>query len=312
MGHLRIVGPPCALACPLPAARRLYAWRRPLASSHCVVLPMWPPGAAPYGRPCGHHGGAGTGSSARLRRGGPPAGTLDEDGLDRLLAVYAGRVALLAVSGASNVTGVVQPVHRLAEKVHAVGGRILVDAAQLAAHRPIDMRAHDDPSHLDFVALSAHKMYAPFGTGALIGRRDSFRGRPDHAGGGTIRAVTVDDVAWADLPDREEAGGPNVVGAVALAAAMRALREIGLDRIAAHEAEITRYAMDRLAGVPGVTLHGPTGASESVERDAADILGTKVGVIPFTVDGLEHGLVAAVLGYEHGVGVRHGCFCAQP
>ena len=247
-----------------------------------------------------------------------PDGTLDEDGLDRLLAVYAGRVALLAVSGASNVTGVVQPVHRLAEKVHAVGGRILVDAAQLAAHRPIDMRAHDDPSNLDFVALSAHKMYAPFGTGALIGRRDSFRGRPDHAGGGTIRAVTVDDVAWADLPDREEAGSPNVVGAVALAAAMRALREIGLDRIAAHEAEITRYATDRLAGVPGVTLHGPTGptgptgASESVERDAADIVGTKVGVIPLTVDGLEHGLVAAVLGYEHGVGVRHGCCCAQP
>jgi len=238
-----------------------------------------------------------------------PDGTLDEDGLDRLLAAYAGRVALLAVSGASNVTGVIQPVHPLAEKVHAVGGHILVDAAQLAAHRPIDMRAHDDPGHLDFVALSAHKMYAPFGTGALIGRRDSFRGAPDHAGGGTIRAVTEDGVAWADLPDREEAGSPNVVGAVALAAAVTGLREMGLDRIAAHEAELTRYATARLAGVPDVTVHGPTDAAE---RNAADAAGGKVGVIPFTVDGLDHGLVAAVLGYEHGVGVRHGCFCAQP
>ena len=185
--------------------------------------------------------------------------------------------------------------------MHAIGGRILVDAAQLAAHRPIDMRAHDDPGHLDFVALSAHKMYAPFGTGALVGRRDWFRGEPDHAGGGTVRAVTVDDVAWADLPDREEAGSPNVVGAVALAAAMEALRKLGLDSIASHEAELARYARARLANIPGVTLHGPVGSAVP-----------KVGVIPFTVDGFDHGLVAAVLGYEHGVGVRNGCFCAQP
>ncbi|MGH9249167.1 MAG: aminotransferase class V-fold PLP-dependent enzyme [Acidimicrobiales bacterium] len=228
-------------------------------------------------------------------------GTLDEDRLDELLAEHAGRVGLLAVSGASNVTGLVQPVHRLAAKVHAVGGQILVDAAQLAAHRPIDMRPHDDPGHLDFVALSAHKMYAPFGIGVLVGGRDRFLGEPDHAGGGTVRAVTVDDVAWADLPDREEAGSPNVVGAVALAAAMRTLRALGLDRIAAHEAELARYARTRLANVPGVTLHGPVGCAAP-----------RVGVIPFTVDGLAHGLVAAVLGYEHGVGVRHGCFCAHP
>jgi cysteine desulfurase/selenocysteine lyase len=230
-----------------------------------------------------------------------PDGVLDEDRLDELLTEHAGRVALLAVSGASNVTGLVQPVHRLAEKVHAVGGRILVDAAQLAAHLPIDMRAHDDPGHLDFVALSAHKMYAPFGTGALVGCRDWFGGEPDHAGGGTIRAVTVDDVVWADLPDREEAGSPNVVGAVALAAAIATLRAVGLDCIAAHEAGLAQYATARLANIPGVTIHGP-----------AECAAPKVGVIPFTVDGFDHGLVAAVLGYEHAVGVRHGCFCAQP
>ena len=230
-----------------------------------------------------------------------PDGVLDEARLDELLTEHAGRVALLAVSGASNVTGLVQPVHRLAEKVHAVGGRILVDAAQLAAHRPIDMRAHDDPGHLDFVALSAHKMYAPFGIGALVGCRDWFGGEPDHAGGGTIRAVTVDDVVWADLPDREEAGSPNVVGAVALAAAIATLRAVGLDCIAAHEAGLAQYATARLANIPGVTIHGP-----------AECAAPKVGVIPFTVDGFDHGLVAAVLGYEHAVGVRHGCFCAQP
>ena len=232
-----------------------------------------------------------------------PDGSLDVEDLDRCLAEHAGRVALLAVSGASNVTGVVQPVHELAEKVHAAGGRILVDAAQLAPHRPIDMRAHDDPGHLDFVALSAHKMYAPYGTGALVGARAAFTPAPDHAGGGTVRAVTTDAIVWADLPDREEAGSPNVVGAIAMAAAIRTLTTIGLDRIAAHECELVRYAMDRLRTVPGLTVHGPD-----------ELFGptTKVGVLPFTIAGIDHGLIAAVLGYEHGVAVRNGCFCAHP
>jgi selenocysteine lyase/cysteine desulfurase len=96
-------------------------------------------------------------------------GRLDEDDVDQLLAQYGDRIALLTVSGASNVTGFVQPIHRLARKAHAVGARILVDAAQLAPHRRIDIRPDNDPEHIDFVALSAHKMYAPFGAGALIG-----------------------------------------------------------------------------------------------------------------------------------------------
>jgi selenocysteine lyase/cysteine desulfurase len=198
---------------------------------------------------------------------------------------------------------VVQPVHELAAKVHAAGGRIVVDAAQLAPHRRIDMRPHDDPGHLDFVALSAHKLYAPYGTGALVGARCAFAGAPDHVGGGTVSAVTTDAIAWADLPDREEAGSPNVLGAVAMAAAVRTLTEVGLDRIADHERQLTTYAIDRLGGVPGLNLHGPTATAGP---------NGKVGVIPFTIAGVEHGLVAAVLGYEHGIGVRNGCFCAHP
>ena len=243
---------------------------------------------------------------ARLRTvhvGVCPDGTLDVDDLDRRLTEHAGRIALLAVSGASNVTGVVQPVHQLAERVHAAGGRILVDAAQLAAHRPIDMRAHDDPGHLDFVVLSAHKMYAPYGAGVLVGPRCAFGPTPDHAGGGTVNAVTTDTVAWADLPDREEAGSPNVLGAVALAAATRALTEIGLDHIAAHESELTRYAIDRLAEVPGLRIHGPTDTSARPPSSASSRS-------PST--GSTTRLIAAVLGYEHGVGVRSGCFCAHP
>jgi selenocysteine lyase/cysteine desulfurase len=243
------------------------------------------------------------GRARTLHVGVTPDGSLDLDHLDRLLRDHAGRITLLAVSGASNVTGVVQPVHLLAEMVHAAGGWILVDAAQLAPHRPIDMRSHDDPGHLDFVVCSAHKMYAPFGTGVLVGNRNAFRPVPDEAGGGTVNAVTTDAVMWADLPDREEAGSPNVIGAIAFAAATQALREIGFDRIADHEIDVTNYATEQLSEVPGLTIHGPVDSPGGP---------AKVGVLPFTIAGIDHGLVAAVLGYEHGVGVRSGCFCAHP
>ena len=227
-------------------------------------------------------------------------GRLDLEDVDRQLARHAGRVAILVVSGASNVTGVMPPIHDLARRVHAVGGRILVDAAQLAPHQPIDMRPHDDPEHLDFVALSAHKMYAPFGSGAIVGRRDTFGNAPNHSGGGTVDAVTLDDIAWADLPHREEAGTPNLLGAVAFAAAASTLREIGWKRIVDHERELRIRTLAGLAKIPGLRVTGP--------RDAE----SAIGVIPFTIEGMAHGLIAAILGYEHGIGVRSGCFCAHP
>ncbi len=230
-------------------------------------------------------------------------GRLDEDDMDRLLAAYGKRVALVTVSGASNVTGLVQPIHRLARKAHAVGARILVDAAQLAPHRRIDVRPDDDPEHLDYVAISAHKMYAPFGTGALVGPRDTFlNGAPEYQGGGTVEIVSADDVHWARLPDREEAGTPNVVGAVAMAAAAQTLMDAGMDSIAQHEAGLTVYALERLSSIPAVTIYGPS------HHGSAD----RLGVIAFNVGAIPHALVAAILGYEAGIGVRNGCFCAQP
>jgi cysteine desulfurase/selenocysteine lyase len=230
-------------------------------------------------------------------------GRLDEDDVDRLIAAFGDRIALLTVSGASNVTGFVQPIHRLARKAHAVGASILVDAAQLAPHRRIDVRPDHDPEHLDFVAFSAHKMYAPFGTGALVGRRDIFlEGVPEYQGGGTVEVVTPTEVRWAGLPDREEAGTPNVVGAVAMAAAARVLMAADMDALEHHEASLTTYALERLQSLPGITIYGESDPSRCPDR---------VGVIPFNLDK-PHALVAAILGYEGGIGVRSGCFCAQP
>jgi selenocysteine lyase/cysteine desulfurase len=231
-------------------------------------------------------------------------GRLDEEDFERKLRVYEGRVALVAISGASNVTGYINPVHRLAEKTHNAGAKILVDCAQLAPHRTIEMGAPNDPKRIDFAAISAHKMYAPFGTGALIGQREFFnRGEPDLRGGGTVEIVTVDDVVWAEPPDRDEAGSPNVVGAVGLALSIQALDDIGMHAIKAHESELTEYALSKLGGIEGINLFGSSTPGESTRR---------LGVIPFEVEGRSHFLVAAILGHEWGIGVRNGCFCAHP
>ena len=202
------------------------------------------------------------------------------------------------------MTGYLNPIHRLAEKTHRAGGQIAVDCAQLAPHRKVDMRPADDPAHLDYVTISAHKMYAPFGTGALVGRRDTFAaGDPDFSGGGTVEIVTLDQVVWAEPPDKEEAGSPNTVGAIALGAAIHQLEKVGMQRVAQHEAELTAYALDRLADIPGVHVYGGTDPAQAAQR---------LGVIPFAVQGMSHFLVSAILGYEYGIGVRSGCFCAHP
>ncbi len=231
-------------------------------------------------------------------------GRLDEADFDRQLARHAGGLKLVAVTGASNVTGFIQPIHRLARKAHEAGALFLADAAQLAPHRPVEMKADDDPEHLDFVVLSAHKMYAPFGTGALVGPKAIFlQSGPEYTGGGTVDVVTEDEVYWAGLPDREEAGSPNVVGAVAMAAAAQALMDVGMDTIAFHEEALVRYTLRALGAIPGVRIYGQTDPEMAHE---------KVGVIPFNVEGVDHFLLAAILGYEGGIGVRSGCFCAHP
>ncbi len=235
------------------------------------------------------------------RIGVTPEGIIDQDDFIRLLNRYKGRVKLVAISGASNVTGHVPDIHWFAQKTHEAGAQIAIDCAQLAAHRAIRMGNLDNPAHLDYIAVSGHKMYAPFGTGALIGRRDTFmQGEPGHRGGGTITFVTPTSVDWALPPESDEAGSPNVIGAVALASAIRTLEHIGLDNIAKHETELTSYTLSQLAKNPNLHLYGQSGTAN------------RSGVVPFSVRGMPPHLVAAVLGYEWGIGVRSGCFCAQP
>jgi cysteine desulfurase / selenocysteine lyase len=229
-------------------------------------------------------------------------GRLNLPQLKKLLVDHCGRVKLVAVTGASNISGICSPVHDIARWTHEAGARIFVDCAQLAPHRPVNMLADDDPGHLDFVALSAHKMYAPYGTGALIGPRAFFeQGEPDAVGGGVVEIVTLDHVEWNHPPHKEEAGTPNVIGGVALASAISVLSAVGMDTIAAHETALLEYAYRKLRTISGIELYGPVHRFDD-----------KVGVIPFNVAGKHHALVAAILSIEGGIGVRNGCFCAHP
>lgn len=231
-------------------------------------------------------------------------GQLDEADFDRVLQRYSDQIALVAISGASNVTGFINPIYRLAEKTHRVGAQIAVDCAQLAPHRKVDMLDVDNPAHLDYVTISAHKLYAPFGIGALVGLQETFAsGEPEFTGGGTVEIVTLEDVVWAAPPDRDEAGSPNIIGAIALATAISQLERVSMQALADHEAHLTTYALEQLLEIPELMVFGDSNPERSSER---------LGVIPFNLQGYSHFLVAAILGHEYGIGVRNGCFCAQP
>nr|WP_221473670.1 aminotransferase class V-fold PLP-dependent enzyme [Planomonospora venezuelensis] len=219
--------------------------------------------------------------------------------------------ALLVVTAASNVTGELWPIAALAHVAHRHGARILVDAAQLVPHRRLNLTALD----LDYVVFSGHKLYAPFGTGALVGRADWLaEAEPYLRGGGAVKAVNGEadadgtagpgaaGIEWHDHPEaRHEAGTPNVLGAVALAAACDALTATGWSALVREEERLIGRLRAGIASVEGVhelSLWGPDHP--------------RVGIVSFVVDGFTAREVAEALSDEYGIGVRDGKFCAHP
>ncbi|MFD0557721.1 selenocysteine lyase/cysteine desulfurase [Stackebrandtia endophytica] len=207
---------------------------------------------------------------------------------------------LVAVTGASNVTGELFPIVEIARVTRRFGARLLVDAAQLAPHRRIDLTSWD----ADYVVFSGHKLYAPFGTGVLAGRGDWLDVAEPHLAGGGAAAYVGDatgDIAWRTGPGRHEGGSPNVVGAVALAAVCRSFSDSTWERITDREESLRRRLAAGLNRIPGVRQLHLFGADSA-----------RVGTVAFTVDGLNADLVAAALSAEYGIGVRDGLFCAHP
>jgi len=230
-------------------------------------------------------------------------GTISREDYFSKLKEHGSKIKLVAVTGASNVSGYINDLDFLAAEAHRVGARILVDGAQLVPHRRVDMKPQDRQHRIDYLVFSAHKMYAPFGVGVLVGDRDWFEeGDPMTVGGGMVDIVTLEEAYWTELPEKEEAGTPDIVGVVALGQAIRLFEQIGWEAVIAHESELTAYVLTELQKIPGVILYGDTDPSRAAER---------LGVISFNIEGLPHALTAAVLSYEGGIGVRAGCFCAH-
>jgi selenocysteine lyase/cysteine desulfurase len=246
-----------------------------------------------------HHAALLPWRSGRARRITAPADPAEAvASLDAALADCPEGPRLAVITGASNVTGELWPVAELARVARGRGARTVLDAAQVAPHRAVRIADLD----VDYVALSGHKLYAPFGAGALIGRADWLNAAdPYLAGGGATRAVRENGaVSWTTGSERHEAGSPNTVGVHALATACDALTRHGWASVAEHEATLLRRLRAGLEQVPGfreLNLFAP-------EHD-------RVGVVSFTVDGRDPGLLSAALSAEHGIGVRDGLFCAH-
>jgi selenocysteine lyase/cysteine desulfurase len=230
-------------------------------------------------------------------------GILDLNALQDLVARRSpnGRF-LVAVTGASNLTGAITPIRQVAKIAHRHGGLIFVDAAQLAGHRAISMQGSGEGDHLDFLAFPGHKMYAPFGAGVLLGDARLLSATPpDEIGGGTVDFVTLAqyDLA-AEAFRRENSGTPNAVGLVAMAVAARVLKHsIGFDAIARHEQELLHAARQRFPRIDGLHILGEL--DYSAQR--------KCAILSFALDGHPHDLLAARLSREFGIGVRHGHLC---
>lgn len=228
-----------------------------------------------------------------------PDGSINMDDYETKLK--ENKVKLVAVTGASNVTGYITDIHGMAKLAHKYGAKILIDAAQLLAHLEIDVKHNDDTEHIDFLAAAGHKAYAPFGSAFLFGPREVLdREEPYIPGGGTVLFVSENDYLYANSPDRHQGGTPNIAGAIALSESLNFLSGIGMDKVREHEIELTEYALAKLKGIPGIKILGDIPAEK------------RLGVICFNIGDINNGLVSMILNNEAAIATRNGRFCAHP
>ncbi|ATA61332.1 cysteine desulfurase [Geobacillus stearothermophilus] len=217
-------------------------------------------------------------------------GTID---LRDVEATVTEAAKIVAIAHVSNVLGTINPVREIARIAHERGAVVVVDAAQSAPHMKVDVQELD----CDFLALSGHKMCGPTGIGVLYGKKKWLEQmEPVEFGGEMIDFVELYDSTWKELPWKFEGGTPIIAGAIGLGAAIDFLEQVGLDAIAAHEHELAQYALERLAGIDGVTVYGPK---------------ERAGLVTFNIDGVHPHDVATVLDAE-GIAIRAGHHCAQP
>jgi len=232
-------------------------------------------------------------------------GCINIEILKENLEKYKERVNYIAVTGVSNVTGIINPIYEIAELAHKYGALILVDAAQMVAHMPIQISGHKNPQrNLDALVFSGHKTYVPGSPGVVICRKDILSlMEPEEVGGGMVDQVHVDRYTISEkFPDREEAGTPNIPGTIGLAAALEVLGTIGMDHIYEDETKLINYTLNHIQQIDKVVIYG-----EADNRRCP-----RAASVSFNIRGLDHGLVAAILNDYHNIAVRNECFCAHP
>ena len=229
-------------------------------------------------------------------------GRLDLNSLEDMLKKYNGKVKLTAVTGASNVTGYINPVSEIAAMCHRYGAMILIDGAQYIPHNTFSMHPGTSDNYVDFLAFSGHKMYAPFGSGVLIGPKDIFKKYgPDYSGGGTVKIVTDDAVIWDEPPFKNEAGTPNIIGALALSEAVNSINALNMSNIQKYESQLLRYTVNKISKVSDIILYSKYKSPEENQC-----------IISFNIKDFPHYTTAEILSNEGGFGIRSGCFCAHP
>ena len=227
-------------------------------------------------------------------------GRIRYDELERLLK--ENDVKFVTVTAASNVTGYVTDVHRIAKMAHEHGAMIIVDGAQIVAHREFSMKGETPEEDIDFFVFSAHKMYSPYGGGAVVGPWEVLEEHmPEFYGGGTITIVKDYEQEYTVAPNKYEAGSPNYPGVVGLGKAIDVLRGIGFDKIEEHEKVLNKRLIDGLKKIDGVYMYGDV---ENIED--------RVGVVTFNVHDANSAYVAQYLAQLGGVATRRGAFCAHP
>ena len=232
-------------------------------------------------------------------------GCIDMNLLEKYLIEFSDRVNYVSVTGISNVTGIINPINEVAELAHKYGAYIIVDAAQLAAHVPITMGGFDNPAkNIDALVFSGHKTYAPGSPGVVIAKKSFLSAvEPDEVGGGMVDRVFPDNYyVTKTFPDREEAGTPNILGAITLGAAIHVLEYIGMDKVLKEDIKLTNYAIEHMLNIDDVVIYGET-CTRTCPR---------AGTISFNIKSMDHGIVAAILNDYFNIAVRNECFCAHP
>lgn len=229
-------------------------------------------------------------------------GRLKLDDLKYLLEQYNGQVKYVTVTAASNVTGYINDIHSIAKLVHKYNAKLIVDGAQIVAHKKVNISGDTKDDYIDFLVFSAHKMYAPFGCGAIIGPKDIFdKLNSDLKGGGTVDIVLDDSEILLPPPEKDEAGSPNYLGVTSLVQAMKELNKIGFDKIEKDEKILLNKMLAGLKSIKKTILYG------DVEN-----ISDKLGIIVFNIDGMYNDEVAKLLANTKAIAVRQGAFCAHP